>query len=74
MHFKQAKFSNKASVDVLVEFRTAPNPSRFFQKYNIVYNNDGSIYDLDLHLKFNSMYNWADTIINMEFNEWTTGH
>ena len=64
MHFKQAKFIKKASVDFLVEFRTTRNPSKFFRKYNIIHNSDGSIYDLDLKLNFKCMYNWADKLTN----------
>jgi hypothetical protein len=62
MHFKESQFIAKRPIDFIVEFRTSKNPKNFLKKYNIIVNNDGSIYDLDLKKGFECMYNWANTI------------
>lgn len=62
MRLEALQFSKKSPVDVIVEFRTTENPKKFVKKYNIIHNNDGSIYDLDLKKTFKCMYNWAEAI------------
>lgn len=58
-------FSNIRPVDILVEYRRSR--SRVFaSKYNIVFNEDGSIYDPDLKKQFGCMYNWARALCNQK--------
>lgn len=59
MHVKaNHKVYSVKPVDLMVEFRTSPAKD-FCHRYNIVLNEDGTVYDLDLKCSFNCVYNWA---------------
>jgi hypothetical protein len=61
----QQKYNHKVYsmrlVDFMVEFRTSHH-EEFCRRYNIILNEDGSVYDLDLKRTFSCMYNWASEI------------
>jgi len=62
MHLKyNHKVYSMNPVDFMVEFRTS-HDNEFCRRYNIIINDDGSIYDLDLKSTFDCMYNWARAI------------
>lgn len=55
---------NKRAIDFITEFRTSSNVNNFLRKYNIILNDDGSIYDMVHKKHFPCVYNWARNICN----------
>ena len=56
--------SGKTSpVDFIVEYRTTPNETTFFSKYNLISNSDGSVYDRLNKECFTCIHTWAEAII-----------
>lgn len=55
------KFCGAQPIDFVVEFRTS-SPDDFSHRYNIILNDDGSVYDLDLKCAFTCVYNWANNL------------
>lgn len=54
-----SKFSVDSAINILSEFISEHNIPHFTSKYNIIINEDGSVYDKDLKSTYNSLYNWA---------------
>jgi hypothetical protein len=59
------KIKGMRPVDFMVEFRTS-SPRDFCKRYNIIINEDGTVYDLILKCRFSCVYNWANNFIGAE--------
>ena len=55
-------------LDFIIEYRISNSIQDFSKKYNIIVNDDGSIYDPKLKTNFKCLQKWAKARYNSHYN------